>query len=84
MDLAGLQIERRGVTTGRWQNYLLIVNGVSLGRVKQGMAGSGDRLSPRVRYAVWEIHGLAVASREAAERELIRRAIRFGTLKIEA
>lgn len=75
-----LNIERQGVTTGRWPSYLLVVNGVSLGRVKRTMSGGGDRMTPHARYDVWKIHGLESATREEAEAHLIQRARRFGQL----
>ena len=36
-----MNIERRGVTTGRWQNYALVLNGVVIGRVKRVTEGGG-------------------------------------------
>ena len=81
-EIITIEIERVGKTTGRWQSYNLIVNGVDVGSVKRGMSAGGDRMTPTVRYDVWKISGTMCDSQGSAERQLIERAIRFGQLTI--
>lgn len=75
-----MKIERIGITGGRWPRYMLVVDGVNIGTVRRTTAGSSDRMSPHARYDAWRIHGMELETREAAERELIARAVRFGHL----
>lgn len=75
-----MTIERKGETKGRKVNYLLIVDGVSVGRIQKKRAGHGGVLLGKASYAVWQIFGLQVGTQEEAERELIARAQREGRL----
>lgn len=73
-------IERIGKTTGRWPKYELIVDGVNLGFIRRTISVGRDGLLGRnqSRWDGWAISGLVTETREKAEEELIRRAIRFG------
>jgi len=78
-----MDIVRIGKIDGRFPHYTLIVGGVELGKVKRkvtkGRDGNTGRRQPA--YDVWAIHGTECVSQQDAERTLIERAIRFGTLK---
>ena len=73
-------IERIGKTTGRSPTYRLIVDGVELGQITRCLSAIGANYS-HSRSDGWRISGLELESKEAAEQELIRRAIRFGDIK---
>jgi hypothetical protein len=77
-----MMIERIGKTTGRWQRYNLVVDGVDVGQVRRTVTVGRDGLAGRQqpRYDSWKIHGTACDSQEGAERTLIERARRFGHL----
>ena len=74
-------IERKGVLSGRWIKYNLIVDGTNLGEVEKTIVGGGDRLRPHTRYVGWRIKGFVAETQQQAEKTLIERSIRFGYLK---
>ena len=76
-------IERIGKTTGRWPKYELIVDGVGVGQVSRSLGVGCDRMLGRAqqKWDGWRISGLVVETRDEAEQELIRRAVRFGHIK---
>lgn len=78
-----MKTERIGKTTGRWQKYSLIVDGIDLGQVRRVISFGRDGLlgCKQPRYDSWAIHGTHCATQERAESLLIERAIRFGHLK---
>lgn len=76
-----MTIERKGIVSGRWPTYTLIVNGVEIGEVKRTLTkGGGDKFARRT-YDGWQIHGAVLHTREEAEKALIVRAIRFGKMR---
>jgi hypothetical protein len=78
----GHNVERKGLTTGRFPNYRLVVDGVDLGMVKRKTVKGRDRALGRSQpsYDVWAIHGTELPTQAAAEAKLIERAKNFGTL----
>ena len=77
------QIERQGKTTGRWQRYNLIVDGVDVGLVRRTISVGCDRLAGPTRMDGWDA-GMKISMTQAdAEAHLITRAIRFGHLNQE-
>jgi len=75
-----MNITRIGKTTGRWPRYTLVVDGVEIGTVRRTTQGSGDRMTPEVRYDGWHVGGVVKATQADAENELIARARRFGKI----